>query len=66
MLLKRHRKLSDIVFTRDVFTRGENICNKCCLSHYSENCSLRKCDKANFGGLLFPQEYRYAYVVKEM
>lgn len=64
MLLKRYRKLSDIVFTRDVFTRGEDMCNKCCLN-FSENCSLRKCDKANFGGLLFSQEYRYAYVVKK-
>ena len=66
MLLKKHRKLGNIIFTRDVFTRGENICNKCCLNYFSENCSLRICDKANCGGLLFPQEYRYAYVVEKL
>lgn len=65
MLLKRYKKLSNIVFTRDVFTRGGDMCNKCCLDS-SENCSLSKCNKANFGGLLFSLEYRYAYVVKEM
>ena len=66
MLLKRCKSLPGIgEFVRKYFDKGEDMCSKCYLN-WSDECDLKICEKANFDGLLFSPDYRYAYVIKKV
>jgi hypothetical protein len=67
MLLKKCKKLPGIEkFVRKYFDKGEDMCNKCHLDWPDNGCDLNICQKANFDGLLFSPDYKYAYVVEKV
>ena len=67
MLLKKCKKLPGIEKSvRKYFDKGEDMCNKCYLDWPNNECDLKICEKANFDGLLFSPDHRYAYVIEKV
>lgn len=66
MLLKKCKSLPGIEkFVRKYFDKGETMCDKCYLN-WPNKCDSKICEKANFDGLLFSSDYKYAYVIKKV
>lgn len=67
MLLKKCKKLPGIEkFVRKYFDKEESMCNKCYLDRPNNKCDPKICEKANFDGLLFSSDYRFAYVIEKV
>lgn len=65
MLLKRHRIVKNIRYTRMQLGDNSFMCENC--SFYG-SCSsniydMDRCMKANFNSLLFVKEYKYSYII---